>query len=60
MMMFDPSPEMVIALGALVLLLALTVLTSALVWHRRRLERWRNMDQLNSVYTARERRMRGH
>lgn len=57
--MFDLSTDMVLAVGVLVLLIALTVLTSALIWHRRRMERWRNMDQLNSAYTARERRIRG-
>lgn len=57
--MFNLSTDMVLALGVLVLLIALTVLTCALVWHRRRMARWRNMDQLNSVYMARERRTRG-
>jgi hypothetical protein len=53
------SPEMMLAVGAFVLLVALTVLVCALVWHRRRMERWRNMDQLNSVYMSQERRVRG-
>lgn len=58
-MTFELSPDIVLAVGVLVLLIALTVLTSAMVWHRRRMMRWRNMDQLNSVYMARERRTRG-
>jgi DMSO/TMAO reductase YedYZ heme-binding membrane subunit len=55
----DLSPETVLTAGALLLLISLTVLTSAMVWHRRRMERWRNLDQLNSVYNSRERRIRG-
>jgi DMSO/TMAO reductase YedYZ heme-binding membrane subunit len=57
--MFDLSPEVMLTAGAVVLLVALIALTSALVWHRRRMERWRNLDQLNSVYNSRERRIRG-
>lgn len=58
-MMVELSSDIVLAVGVLVLLIALTVLTIALIWHRRRMARWRNMDQLNSVYMARERRTRG-
>lgn len=57
--MLDPSPDIVVGIGIVVLLIALIVLVSALVWHRRRMARWRNMDQLNSVNMARERRNRG-
>jgi hypothetical protein len=55
----DFSPEMVLIVGAVLLLISVAVLTCAIIWHRRRMEKWRKMDHLTSVYNQRERRLRG-
>ena len=53
------STEMWLAAGIVVVLIALTTLVFALSWHRRRIERFRRWDQLDSVHNSRERRLRG-
>jgi len=53
------SSEMWIAAASVVVLIALTLLVFGVSWHRRRVERLRRWDQLDSVHNSRERRLRG-
>jgi hypothetical protein len=46
-------------IAMLVMLFGVVVVTLYWRWRRRQLERWQNLEQLNSVYNARERRIRG-
>lgn len=52
-------PDQWILLGMIAALVLLILLIVRIWWRRRQRERWQNMDQLNSVYNARERRRRG-
>ncbi len=53
------STEMWLAAGIVAVLLVLTLLVFGLSWRRRRIERFRRWDQLDSVHNSRERRLRG-
>jgi DMSO/TMAO reductase YedYZ heme-binding membrane subunit len=53
------STEMWLAAGIVAILLVLTLLVFGLSWRRRRIERFRRWDQLDSVHNSRERRLRG-
>jgi DMSO/TMAO reductase YedYZ heme-binding membrane subunit len=53
------STEMWLAAGSVAVLLVLTLLVYVVSWRRRRIERFRRWDQLDSVHNSRERRLRG-